>query len=122
MPPDMAAKIIDIAGLDLFGAYNCTGLNACEQACTTAACVFMCQSMATPNAKALDSALQGCFTQYCPTGAGQVCDASSGTVSAICMMCISNTYIASGASCQATQMQDECHQCLSQANACTADM
>ncbi|HXU73411.1 MAG TPA: hypothetical protein VN947_29025 [Polyangia bacterium] len=121
-PPDMTAKIFDIAGVDLYGAYNCVGLNTCERACTTPACVFMCQSMATPSAKSLDSALQGCFNQFCPSGAGQVCDASSGMVSAICMMCISNTYIPKGMSCQASQMVSECHQCVDQANACTADM
>ncbi len=121
--PDMATpKIFDLAGVDLFGLYNCTALNKCEQNSTTAAGVFMCQSMATPSAKALDTALQSCFTTNCPTGAGMVCDASSGMVSAICMTCISNTYIPSGMSCQATQMQSECHQCEQEADACTADM
>jgi hypothetical protein len=121
--PDMATPhIFDLAGVDLFGLYNCTGLNKCEQACTTPACDFMCQNMATPNAKALDTALQSCFTMFCPTGAGQVCDGSSGMVSAVCMMCIANTYIPSGMSCQATQQTSECHQCEQEADACTADM
>ena len=123
--PDLAPpRIIDLAGVDLFGLYNCTGLNKCEQACTTAACDFMCQGMATPNAKALDSALQSCFVQYCPAGAGQVCapDMTTGMISAVCMMCIANSYIPKGMSCQATQMQSECHQCEQEADACTADM
>src|SRR5690242_4435339 len=72
--PDMAQpKIYDLSGVDLYGAYNCSGLNACERACTTKVCVFMCRNMSTPQARDLDDALQGCFKQYCPTDPGKVC-------------------------------------------------
>ena len=121
--PDMAQpKIYDLAGLDLYGAYNCSGLNTCEKNCMTKACIYMCRNMATPQAVDKEIALQSCFVMFCPTGSGQVCDASSGSVSAACNTCIANTYIANGASCSATQLPSECHQCVAQANACTSDM
>jgi hypothetical protein len=122
--PDMAMpKIYDLAGVDLLGLYNCSGLNACEKACTTAACVFMCRQMATPHAVDLQKALESCFTQYCPVGMGMVCAGdATGMVSMACNVCINNTYLPQSASCSPTQTPDECHQCLQQANDCTADM
>ena len=39
-----------------------------------------------------------------------------------CTMCINNSYLPQSASCSPTQNPDECHACLQQANACTADM
>lgn len=124
-PPDLSVNIpvFDLAGVDLFNTYNCSALNQCIQKCTTAACVFMCRNMATPTARALEDALEGCFKMYCPTGMGQVCAPdANGMLTSVCMMCLSNTYVPSGQSCQATQQVDECHQCVQQANACTADM
>ena len=122
VPPDMAMRIFDIAGLDLTGDYNCTALNACERACTTKACVFMCRNMATPSAVALETDLDNCFLQYCPAGTGQVCAADAmGMVSMACTACINNTYLPENAACSPTQMPSECHMCLQQANACTAD-
>jgi hypothetical protein len=123
-PPDMAMNIIyDLAGVDLFGAYNCTALNACERMCTTKACVYMCRNMATPPAVQKQIALQGCFQQFCPTGMGQVCAPDAmGMLSSACMICINNTYLPNSASCSPSQTQDECHQCVAQASACTADM
>jgi hypothetical protein len=121
-PPDMAMITFDLSGLDLYGAYNCTALNACERACTTKACVYMCRNMATPPAVQLEIALQGCFTMYCPTGAGQVCAPDAmGMLSPACMTCLSNTYIPEGQSCSPSQLPSECHMCVSQANACTND-
>jgi len=122
-PPDLSMRIFDIAGLDLFGLYNCTQLNACDKACTTAACVQLCKNMATPSAKALEADLQSCFLQFCPAGAGQVCAPDAmGMLSMACNACINNTYLPQNTSCSPTQVPDECHQCLTQANACTADM
>jgi len=122
--PDMAmSRMFDLAGLDLFGAYNCSGLNKCEQACTTKACVFMCRNMATPSAVALEMDLQACFVTNCPTGAGQVCAPDAmGMLSMACNICINNTYIPNGMDCSPSQNPSECHQCVAQANACTADM
>ena len=123
--PDMAgpAKIYDLAGADLYGAYNCTALNACERVCMTKACVLMCRKMATPTAVDLQISLQGCFTQFCPSDPGKVCEPDAmGMLSMACNTCINNTYLAQSASCSPSQQVDECHQCLPQANACTADM
>lgn len=121
--PDLSPRMFDIAGLDLYGAYNCTGLNACERACTTKACVLMCRNMATPSAVALEMDLQNCFTANCPTGMGQVCAPDAmGMLSMACMTCINNTYIPNGMDCSPSQNPSECHQCVTQANACTADM
>jgi hypothetical protein len=124
LPPDMALPQFDLAGYDLFGLSNCTALNACEHKCTTKACVYMCRNMATPSAVALEIALQGCLTQYCPTGTGQVCAPTdaNGTVSSACMTCLGNTYLPQSSDCSPSQNPSECHQCLQQANACTADM
>ncbi len=122
-PPDLSMRVFDLAGLDLLGLYNCSQLNMCDRNATTAAQVQLCKNMATPVAKALESDLQNCFLQFCPTGAGQVCAPDmTGMVSMACQACINNTYIPSGASCSPTQQVNECHQCLQQANACTADM
>jgi len=122
-PPDLSMRVFDIAGLDLFGLYNCTQLNACDVKCTTPVCVLMCKNMATPSAKALEADLQSCFAQYCPNGMGQVCAPDAmGMLSMACQACINNTYIPSGMSCSPTQTPSECHQCVTQANACTADM
>ena len=123
--PDMAkSRMFDLAGVDLYGAYNCSQLNACEKACTTKACVFMCRNMATPNAAALEMDLQSCFVANCPTGTGQVCapDPTTGMLSMACNTCINNTYIPNGMDCSPSQNPSECHQCVAQANACTADM
>jgi len=122
-PPDLSMRIFDIAGLDLFGLYNCSQLNMCDRMATTPAQVQLCKNMATPIAKSLESDLQSCFHQYCPTGMGQVCEPDAmGMLSMACQACINNTYLPQSASCSPTQQVDECHQCLSQANACTADM
>ncbi|MDB4971001.1 MAG: hypothetical protein JWN44_6690 [Myxococcales bacterium] len=123
-PPDMAVNIVyDLAGVDLYGAYNCTALNGCERACTTKACVYMCRNMATPTAVQKEIALQGCFQQFCPTSAGKVCEPDAmGKTSTACATCINNTFISNGSSCSPSQTPDECHQCVSQASACTADM
>lgn len=121
--PDMAQmRIFDIAGLDLYGAYNCSALNACERKCTTKACVLMCRMMATPQAVGLQIDLQSCFTQKCPTGMGMVCAPDAmGMVSMACNTCINNTYLPANMSCSPSQNPDECHMCLAQANACTVD-
>ena len=122
-PPDLSMRIFDIAGLDLFGLYNCTQLNMCDQKATTAAQVQLCKNMATPSAKALEADLQSCFLQNCPAGAGQVCAPDAmGMVSMACTICINNTYIPDGQSCSPSQNPSECGKCLAQANACTADM
>jgi hypothetical protein len=123
-PPDLAMPTIyDLAGVDLYGAYNCTALNMCERKCTTKACVYQCRNMATPPAVQKEIALQGCFQQYCPTSTGKVCEPDAmGMVSGACMTCISNTYVANGASCSPTQNPDECHKCVAESAACTADM
>src|SRR3954447_2386143 len=104
-PPDMAMNIVyDLAGVDLYGAYNCSALNACERACTTKACVFMCRNMATPTAVALEMDLQSCFTQFCPTGAGQVCAPDAmGMLTSACMTCLANTYLPKSQSCSPSQ-------------------
>ncbi len=122
--PDMATpRIYDLAGVDLYGAYNCSQLNMCEAKCTTKACVFMCRNMATPTAVSKELDLQACFTQWCPTGMGQVCAPDAmGMLSSACMTCLANTYIPDGQSCSPSQNPSECHQCVAQANACTADM
>ena len=123
--PDMAMpRMFDLAGLDLSGAYNCSALNACEKKCMTKACVALCRNMATPIAVALQMDLQACFVSNCPTGAGGVCapDPTTGMLSMACSICINNTYIPNGMDCQPSQNPSECHQCLMQANACTADM
>ncbi len=122
--PDMATQhIFDLAGLDLYGAYNCSALNACERACMTKACVFMCRNMSTPTAVALENDLQSCFVQYCPTAMGMVCAPdATGMLSMACNTCINNTYLPESASCSPSQNPDECHKCVAQANACTADM
>ena len=122
-PPDLSMRMFDIAGLDLFGLYNCSQLNACDHNAKTPAEVQLCKNMATPIAKALEADLQNCFLQYCPAGMGQVCAPDAmGMLSMACQACINNTYIPQSASCSPTQQVDECHQCLNQANACTADM
>ena len=120
---DMAQpRMYDIAGLDLTGAYNCSALNACERACTTKACVFMCRNMATPSAVDKEIALQSCFTQFCPTDPGKVCAPDAmGMLTAACMTCLANTYLPQSQDCSPTQLPSECHACLAQANACTAD-
>jgi len=122
--PDMAmSRMFDLAGLDLSGDYNCTALNKCEQACTTKACVYMCRNMATPSAVALEMDLQNCFLQYCPAGMGQVCAPDAmGMLSMACTTCINNTYIPSSSACSPSQNPSECHMCVQQADACTADM
>jgi len=119
--PDLSLRMFDIAGLDLFGAYNCGALNMCVRNCSTPACVQLCKNMATPIAKALENDLEGCFLQYCPA-AGVCMPDAMGMLSVACNTCIANTFIPAGASCSATQNPDECHKCLPQANACTADM
>ena len=122
VPPDMSTRIYDLAGLDLTGLTNCSGLNACERKCNTKACVYMCRNMATPTAVALETALDNCFLQYCPSGMGQVCAPDSmGMLSMACTACINNTYLPSNAACSPTQNPSECQMCLQQANACTAD-
>ena len=122
-PPDLSLRVFDLAGLDLAGLTNCTALNKCEQACTTKACVILCRNMATPSAVALEMDLQACFVSNCPTGMGQVCAPDAmGVLSPACMICINNTYIPDGADCSPSQNPSECHQCVTQANACTADM
>jgi hypothetical protein len=122
-PPDLSQRVFDLAGLDLAGLTNCTALNKCEQACTTKACVILCRNMATPSAVALEMDLQGCFTTNCPTGMGQVCAPDAmGVLSPACITCINNTYIPNGTDCSPSQLPSECHQCVAQANACTADM
>lgn len=123
MPPDLSMRIFDIAGLDLFGLYNCSQLNACDHKAMSPADVQLCKNMATPSAKALEADLQSCFLQFCPAGAGQVCAPdATGMMTMACSACIGNTYLPQSASCSPTQVPDECHQCLNQANACTADM
>src|SRR5262245_56684965 len=90
---DSPPRIYDLAGVDLYGAYNCSALNNCEHMCTTKACVFMCRNMATPTAVDKEVALQSCFQQYCPADTGKVCAPDMmGMVSAACMTCIANTY------------------------------
>ncbi len=123
-PPDFAINLVfDLTGVDLYGAYTCSQLNACEVKCTTKACVYMCRNMATPTAVQKELALQNCFAQYCPTGSGQVCAPDAmGMLSTACMTCINNTYLPANASCSPTQNPSECHMCLQEANACTADM
>ncbi len=123
-PPDFAVSLMfDLTGVDLYGAYNCSQLNMCENKCTTKACVYMCRNMATPSAVAKELSLQACFAQYCPTGAGQVCAPDAmGMLSMACMTCINNTYVPANASCSPTQNPSECHLCLQEANACAADM
>lgn len=120
----MTPRMYDLSGVDLSGAYNCSALNACERKCNTKACVFMCRNMATPTAVDLEVALQSCFMQYCPTGAGQVCapDPMTGMLSSACLTCLGNTYLPSNQDCSPSQNPSECHMCLAQANACTADM
>jgi hypothetical protein len=122
--PDFGTpRMYDLSGVDLYGAYNCSGLNQCERACTTKACVFMCRNMASPAAVDKEIALQSCFTQYCPNDAGKVCAPdASGMLTMACMTCLTNTYLPAGQDCSPTQLPSECHQCLPQANACTADM
>jgi hypothetical protein len=122
--PDMAqARIYDLAGVDLFGAYNCSALNACERACTTKACIYMCRNKATPQAVDKEIALQSCFGQFCPAGMGQVCAPDgTGMVSSACNSCIANSYLPQSASCSPTQLPSECHQCVAQASACSSDM
>jgi hypothetical protein len=123
--PDMAGppKVYDLAGVDLYGAYNCSALNMCERICTTKACILMCRKMATPTAVDLQIALQNCFVQYCPNDPGKVCEPDAmGMLSMACNTCINNTYLPQSASCSPSQQVDECHMCLMQANACTADM
>lgn len=121
--PDMAQpKIYDLAGLDLYGAYNCTALNACEKACTTKVCIYMCRNKATPSAVDKEIALQNCFAMFCPNGMGQVCAPdANGAVSSACNTCINNTYIPNNQSCSPSQLPSECHQCVAQASACTSD-
>ena len=83
----------------------------------------MCRNMATPTAVQKEIALQGCFQNYCPTSAGKVCEPDAmGMITMACATCIGNTHIPSGASCSPTQNPDECHKCLAEAAACTADM
>jgi hypothetical protein len=122
--PDLATpRIYDLAGVDLYGAYNCTALNACEKACTTKACVLMCRNMATPTAVGLEINLQNCFTQVCPTATGMVCEPDAmGMISMACSVCINNSYLPKSTSCSPSQNPSECHQCVAQADACTADM
>lgn len=122
VPADMALNLnFDLAGVDLYGAYNCSQLNQCETACTTKACVFMCRNMSTPQAVVKEMALQACFAQYCPTGAGQICAPSDmGTYSDACKQCINNTYVSTTGTCTPPSAP-ECHMCLSQANTCATD-
>ena len=122
--PDMAqARIYDLAGLDLYGAYNCSQLNACERACATKVCIYMCRNKATPPAVDKEIALQACFSMFCPAGMGQVCAPdANGMVSAACTTCINNSYIPDNQSCSPSQLPSECHQCVAQANACTSDV
>jgi hypothetical protein len=127
-PPDLSVPIFDLSGLDLYGAYNCQELNGCENACTTAVCVFNCRKMATPTATFEEIELQDCFSQYCPKASDlgtAICTPSDlGTYSAVCTTCIDNTYASSGKSCAATTdlgTSPECHKCLVQASTCSAD-
>jgi hypothetical protein len=121
VPKDMTLPIFDIAGLDLSGATNCSALNMCIRNAATPAQVQLCKNMATPQAKALENNLESCFLTYCP-GSGVCMPDSMGMLSVACQTCISNTYIPAGGSCSPTQNPSECHNCLDQANACTADM
>ena len=93
--PDLATpRSFDLAGVDLYGASNCAALNACERACMTNACVLLCRKMASPTAVALQMDLQSCFTQFCPTAMGQVCQPDAmGMLPPDCTTCINNTYL-----------------------------
>src|SRR3954465_11038706 len=102
MPRDMTLKIFDIAGLDLFGDYNCSGLNMCVRNASTAAQVQLCKNMATPQAKSLENDLESCFLQFCPPATVCMPD-SMGMLSVACNTCIANTYLPAGASCSPTQ-------------------
>src|SRR5579863_5100034 len=112
--------VFDLTGFDLAGLYNCQQLNMCDQG-KTAAGVLMCSQMATPAAQAKEGALQNCFVKYCPVtadmGMGRcaVIDADAGTVSADCMTCINNTYVAMNGTCTPANAP-ECHLCLTEAN------
>ena len=84
----------------------------------------MCRNMATPTAVALADRSQNCFTQVCPTGAGQVCepDAMGMLEHAVQHLHQQLVLAATSASCSPSQNPSECHQCVPQADACTADM
>lgn len=120
---DFSIPVFDLSGLDLYSAYDCKALNACENACTTAVCVFNCRKMATPTAVVEEIALQDCFAQSCPTSnssGNAICQANDmGTHSAACTTCINNTYVASNMSCSGSA--PECHKCLVQASTCSND-
>jgi hypothetical protein len=63
---------------------GCLTLLQCENACTTQACVTMCEGNATTAAKALYKTLGDCIDLACPQTAGAVCAMAS----AACDACV----------------------------------
>jgi hypothetical protein len=81
VPRDLTPPIYDLAGVDLYGAYNCSQLNACERACTNKSCVYLCRLKATPHAV---GHLHDVRRQYLhPRGPGLSVDAESVGVSPV---------------------------------------
>lgn len=120
--PDMAKSyVFDLSNYDLFGLYNCSQLNACEQACTTKVCIYNCRNMATPTAVAKEIDFENCATMYCPTTAGGICEAdANGMLSAACKTCINNTQATASSSCSPSDAP-ECQKCSAEAQICLAD-
>lgn len=120
--PDMSRSYtFDLSNYDLSGLYNCVELNACEQACTTKACVYMCRNMATPPAVAKQIDLQSCLVQNCPTSPGGICAPdANGMLSMACLACIKNAQADENTTCTPSKTP-ECHKCAAEAQTCLAD-
>jgi hypothetical protein len=114
----------DLFGVDLFGAYHCGALNACEKACKNSLCIDNCRKMSTPDAVQKELALQGCFNQYCPQQsdmAHAICERdANGNFSGACLTCVDNTKVRNGSDCTPASAP-ECHQCLTPATTCAND-
>jgi hypothetical protein len=121
--PDMVKVYnFDLAGYDLGGLYNCSGLNSCEKGATPAQ-ALMCEKNATPTAVAEENDLQNCFKKFCPVTADMgpgICAPTDMGISAACTTCINNTYASSSTNCS-PMTAHECTMCLHQALVCLHD-
>lgn len=77
------------AGPDTFdaGPFDCFGLLACGNTCSTQQCVTACAVNSTPTAQRLDNALTGCVATTCPDTDGGPCASS---ISGACQDCTQN--------------------------------
>ena len=94
--PDGGAVVVPDAG----ATYNCGELNTCIANCPSdagAGCSTACNGHATPQAEALESALQSCLAIACPSTNGGPC----ATQGSACAGCIEQVTLAQPNTCAA---------------------